>query len=80
MSILNLAIHMEGLMRARMGDEFQALMKSCTSMKAIRAVADHNCRKHFRILWTSEDRTFIPVHLVEAKGKSSFCIHSCINC
>ena len=40
MSILNLALHSVELMRAHMGDEFEALMKSCSSMKAIKAVAD----------------------------------------
>ena len=42
MSILNLVLHSVGLMRAHMGDEFDALMKPCSSMKTITAVADQH--------------------------------------
>lgn len=42
MSILNLALHSVGLMRAQMSAEFEALIKSCNSMKAIRAAAEQH--------------------------------------
>ena len=40
MSILNLALHSVGLMRQCMSPESETLIKSCTSMKAIREVAE----------------------------------------
>ena len=42
MSILNLALHSVGLMRARMSAESETAIKSCTSMKAIREAAEQH--------------------------------------
>ena len=82
MSILNLALHSVGLIRAHMGDEFEALVKSCSSMKDIRAIADQQPRlkEALRDSGASEDPTFVPVHSVEAKGRSVFRIHCCVDC
>lgn len=40
MSILNLALHSVGLMRAHMSPEYETVIKSCTTMKAIREAAE----------------------------------------